>query len=168
MLRCVSTNVSVVACGSFVQPPLNLCVREAQPVDVLARSLARSHTHTSASGPEINQSLSRATEIHIMWLLSYGTLITPVPVTSPRRGEAAVSAEGQEMEEEEEDEDSLMCSECIQAFASFISTVICPSNPAPFTAVAQRHTFSAGRQLPASPAWLLFFDAASLVNVTFL
>lgn len=49
---------------------------------------------------EINQSLSWATEIHIMWLLSYSTLITPVPVTSQRRGEAAVSAEGQEEEEE--------------------------------------------------------------------
>lgn len=35
-----------------------------------------------------------------MWLLSYSTLITPVPVTSQRRGEAAVSAEGQEEEEE--------------------------------------------------------------------
>lgn len=36
-----------------------------------------------------------------MWLLSYGTLITPVPVASPRSGEAAVSAEGQEEEDEE-------------------------------------------------------------------
>lgn len=63
-----------------------------------------------------------------MWLLSYGTLITPVPVASPRRGEAAVSAEGQEVEEEEEeDEDSLMRSECIKTFAYFISTTICPS-----------------------------------------
>lgn len=64
-----------------------------------------------------------------MWLLSYGTLITPVPVASPRRGEAAVSAEGQEVEEEEEqeeDEDSLMHSECIKTFAYFMSTMICP------------------------------------------
>lgn len=36
-----------------------------------------------------------------MWLLSYGTLITPVPVASLRSGEAAVSAEGQEEEDEE-------------------------------------------------------------------
>lgn len=43
-----------------------------------------------------------------MWLLSYSTLITPVPVTSQRRGEAAVSAEGQEEEEEEEENYSLM------------------------------------------------------------
>lgn len=40
-----------------------------------------------------------ATEIHIMWLLSYSTLITPIPVTSQRRGEAAVFTEGQEKEE---------------------------------------------------------------------
>lgn len=42
-----------------------------------------------------------ASQIHIMWFLSYSTLITPIPVTSQRRGEAAVSAEGQKKEEEE-------------------------------------------------------------------
>lgn len=63
-----------------------------------------------------------------MWLLSYSTLITPVPVASPGRAEAAVSAEGQEVEEEdeEEDEESLMRSECIKTFADFISPVIGP------------------------------------------
>lgn len=40
-----------------------------------------------------------------MWLLSYSTLITPVPVASLRRGEAAVSAEGQEVEAEEGEEE---------------------------------------------------------------
>lgn len=48
---------------------------------------------------EINQSVSRDTEIHIMWLLSYSTLIKPVPVTSQPRGETAVNAEGQQKEE---------------------------------------------------------------------
>lgn len=129
-------------------------------------SLSPSRPHTSASSPEINQSLSRATEIHIMWLLSYGTLITPVPVASPRRGEAAVSAEGQE---EEEDEDSLMLSKYIKIFAYFILTVIlfCDRNPVPLTPGAQRLSFSTGSRPPSS-AQLLFFDAAKLVNVTFL
>lgn len=106
-----------------------------------------------------------------MWLLSYGTLITPVPVASPRRGEAAVSAEGQEEEddEEEEDEDSLMLSKYIKIFAYFILTVIplCDRNPVPLTPGAQRQSFSTGSRPPSS-AQLLFFDAAKLVNVTFL
>ena len=55
------------------------------------------HTHPRG---KINQSVSRATEIHIMWLLSYSTLIKLVPVTSKRRGETAASTEGQEEEEE--------------------------------------------------------------------
>lgn len=57
------------------------------------------HPHANAASREINQAVSRVTEIHIMWLLSFSTLIKPVPVTSQRRGETAVSAEGQEEEE---------------------------------------------------------------------
>lgn len=52
------------------------------------------HTHPCR---QINQFASRATEIHIMWLLSYSTLIKPRP--SQQRGETAVNAEGQEKEE---------------------------------------------------------------------
>lgn len=62
-------------------------------------------THTQR---EINQTACRATEIHIMWLLSYSTLINVVPATSQSRGETAVSAEGQE-EEEEEDYSQMLC-----------------------------------------------------------
>lgn len=58
-------------------------------------------TCTNTATKEINQTLHSATEIHIMGLLSYSTLITPIPVTSQRRGEAAVFTEGQEKEEKE-------------------------------------------------------------------
>lgn len=58
-------------------------------------------TCTNTATKQINQSLRWATEIHIMWLLSYSTWITPIPVTSQRRGEAAVFTEGQEKEEKE-------------------------------------------------------------------
>lgn len=92
--------------------------------DSTANGCTPTHTHTNAASREINQSLSWATEIHIMWLLSYSTLITPVPVTSQRRGEAAVSAEGQEEEEEEEVNWSLMlCNhECLCKCAPLIVT----------------------------------------------
>ena len=61
--------------------------------------IVNAYTPTNAASRKINQAVSRATEIHIMWLLSYSTLIKVVPVTSQRRGETAVSAEGQEEEE---------------------------------------------------------------------
>lgn len=56
------------------------------------------HPHTGAVSRDINHPVSRATQIHIMWLLSYSTLIKLTPVTSQRKDETAVSAEGQEEE----------------------------------------------------------------------
>lgn len=76
------------------------------------------HPHANAASKEINQSVSRATEIHIMWLLSYSTLIKLVPVTSQGRGETAVSAEGQE--EEENDSLTLCVYESLCMRAPFI------------------------------------------------
>ena len=62
------------------------------------RSLKHAHMHKHSN--QGDQSLHLASEIHIMGLLSYSTLITPIPVTS-QRGEAAVFTEGREKEEKE-------------------------------------------------------------------
>lgn len=48
------------------------------------------HTHEHTQKRKINQHVSRATEIHIMWLLSYSTLIKLVPVTSQERRNSCV------------------------------------------------------------------------------
>ncbi len=79
------------------------------------------HTHPPTHKcRQINQSVSRAAEIHIMRLLSFSTLIKPVPVTSQRRGETAVSAEGQE---EEENYSLMLCEyECVCICAHFVVT----------------------------------------------
>lgn len=76
------------------------------------------HTHTRVVSREINQPVSRATEIHIMWLLSYSTLIKLVPLTSQRRDETAVSAEGQE-----EEKYSLML--CLDMCVLYVCTLYC-------------------------------------------
>lgn len=82
---------------------------------ILYRHKVTTCTPTHPTSTEINQSVSRATEIHIMWLLSYSALIKVIPVTSQRRGETAVSAEGQE---EEENYSLIFCvGECVSMCA---------------------------------------------------